>query len=52
MAQQGLTVHDKNKTDETGREVEAVPGREVEADPKEREIFWRSRWRCRAPFYG
>jgi len=49
MAQQGLTVHDENKTDETGREVEADPGREVEADPKEREIVWRSRWRCLAP---
>jgi len=41
MAQQGLTVHDENKMDETGREVEA--------DPKEREIVWRSGWRCRAP---
>ena len=49
MAQQGLTVHDENKMDETGREVEAVSGREVEADPKEREIVWRNGWRCRAP---
>jgi len=43
MAQQGLTAHVKNKTDETGREVE------VEADPKEREIVWRSGWRCHSP---
>jgi len=35
------TVHDENKTDETGREVEA--------DLKEREIVWRSGWRCRTP---
>jgi len=41
MAQQGLTVYNENKTDETGREVEA--------DPKEREIVWRSGRRCRAP---
>ena len=43
MAQQGLTAHNENKLDETGREVE------VEADPKEREIVWRSGWRCCSP---
>ena len=40
MAQQGLTAHNKNKTDETGREVEV--------NLIEREIVWRSGWRSRS----
>jgi hypothetical protein len=41
MAQQGLTAHEENKMDETGREVEVVP--------TEREIVWRCGWRSHSP---
>ena len=40
IAQQGLTVHDKNKV---------KTSREVEVDLTERKISWRSGWRCRSP---
>ena len=40
IAQQGLTVHDKNKV---------KTSREVEVDLTERKISWRSGWRCCSP---
>ena len=53
MAQQELTVHEENDTDETGREAEVVRVEGGE-DEKEEEVNreengWRSGWRSRPP---